>query len=176
MQPPHPVSPAEAEIRRRIGQRGPITFAEFMDVALYWPHGGYYSRDGDHAPDGDNTATSPFGPSGDYYTSPMAHPAFGSLLALQLYQFWLLLDRPEPFTVAEPGSGNGQLGRDILATAAGLPGGFPDALQYICLDRGPGDLPRGANSGDSALCLLSPRSRPTPFPCATCGAASCPTS
>ena len=78
---------AETEIRRRISERGPITFAEFMDVALYWPEGGYYSASG-------GRAAGPFGPAGDYYTSPMAHPAFGALLAVQLYQFWLLLDRP----------------------------------------------------------------------------------
>ena len=35
----------EAEIRRRIASSGPITFAEFMDVALYHPCGGYYTRD-----------------------------------------------------------------------------------------------------------------------------------
>ena len=59
---------AEVEIRRRIQQQGVITFAEYMDVALYWPDGGYY------------TSAEPFGASGDYYTSPMAHPAFGALL------------------------------------------------------------------------------------------------
>ena len=119
----------EAEIRRRIGRRGPITFAEFMEVALYWPHGGYYARDGA----GDET--SPFGPAGDYYTSPMAHPAFGALLAVQLFQFWQMLDRPSPFHLIELGAGNGQLARDILTAAASLPDGFSDHLRYICLDR-----------------------------------------
>ena len=119
---------AESEIRRRIRQRGPIPFAEFMDVALYWPQGGYYSASG--GSDG-----GPFGPGGDYYTSPMAHPAFGALLAVQLYQFWQLLNRPNPFRVVEPGSGNGQLCRDILQAAKSLPAGFRDALRYLCLDR-----------------------------------------
>ena len=119
---------AEAEIRRRIIERGPIPFAEFMDVALYWPQGGYYSAA--RSPD-----ESPFGPGGDYYTSPMTHPAFGALLSVQLYQFWLLLDRPDPFWVVEPGSGNGQLCRDILQAAQSLPNGFPDSLRYLCLDR-----------------------------------------
>ena len=35
---------AESEIRRRIQERGKINFAEFMEVALYWPHGGYYTE------------------------------------------------------------------------------------------------------------------------------------
>ena len=119
---------AEAEIRRRIIERGPIPFAEFMEVALYWPQGGYYSA-------ARSTEESPFGPGGDYYTSPMTHPAFGALLSVQLYQFWLLLDRPNPFWVVEPGSGNGQLCRDILQATQSLPNGFPDSLRYLCLDR-----------------------------------------
>ena len=125
---------AEAEIRRRIGQTGAITFAEFMEVALYWPEGGYYAR-GEKAADSDSP--SPFGAQGDYYTAPQAHPAFGALLAVQLYQFWLLLDRPNPFHVVEAGSGNGQLSRDILAAAPGLPDGFSASLRYLCLDRNP---------------------------------------
>lgn len=119
---------AEAEIRRRIIERGPIPFAEFMEVALYWPQGGYYSA-------ARSTEASPFGPGGDYYTSPMTHPAFGALLSVQLYQFWLLLDRPNPFWVVEPGSGNGQLCRDILQAAQSLPNGFADSLRYLCVDR-----------------------------------------
>lgn len=138
MQPYSPTtSGAEAEIRRRIRERGPITFAEFMEVALYSPLGGYYCGGGS----GRGDSSSPtFGPSGDYYTSPMAHPAFGALLAVQLYQFWLLLGRPNPFHVAELGAGNGQLSRDIIATAADLPGSFSDSLIYLCLDRNPNPL------------------------------------
>ena len=125
---------AESEIRRRIVERGPIPFAEFMDVALYWPRGGYYSAAGGPAASG-SEGDGPFGPGGDYYTSPMTHPAFGALLSVQLYQFWLLLDRPHPFWVVEPGSGNGQLCRDILQAAKSLPDGFSDSLRYLCLDR-----------------------------------------
>ncbi len=113
----------EAEVRRRIAARGPITFAEFMEVALYWPDGGYYaSRD-------------PIGGSGDYYTSPLAHPAFGALLAVQLFQMWLVMGRPTPFTVVELGAGSGLLCRDILSYAEGLPGGFGESLRYVCVDR-----------------------------------------
>ena len=116
--------PAESEIRRRITETGPITFAEFMDVALYWPDGGYYYL-------GD-----PIGGSGDYYTSPLAHPAFGALLAVQLFQMWRLLERPSSFHVIEPGAGSGGLCRDIIAFASQLPDGFGDSLRYVCVDRG----------------------------------------
>ena len=118
-----PVTPAEAEIRRRISVGVPVTFAEFMDVALYWPAGGYYSG-------GD-----PFGASGDYYTSPMAHPAFGALLSVQMFQMWELMGGPTPFTLVELGAGNGLLCRDILSFSAYLPREFHNSLRYLCLDR-----------------------------------------
>ena len=113
---------AEAEVRRRIAEKGRIPFAEFMGVALYWPHGGYYSSGGNIAA------------SGDFFTSPLAHPTFGALIAVQLYQMWLALDRPESFTVVEPGSANGLLCRDILTFSDTLPDGFKDALRYLCVD------------------------------------------
>lgn len=117
---------AESEVRRRIKERaehGKITIAEFMEVALYWPRGGYY------------TSREPVGAQGDYYTSPAVHPSFGALLAVQLFQMWLNMGRPSPFTVLELGAGNGLLCRDICSYAAGLPDGFATALRYVCLDR-----------------------------------------
>ena len=114
---------AEAEIHRRITARGPITFAEFMDVALYHHDGGYY------------TSRDPVGSEGDFYTSPSVHPAFGALLAVQLFQMWELLEHPSTFTVVEPGAGSGLLCRDIMSAAASLPDGFAQSLRYVCLDR-----------------------------------------
>ena len=114
---------AESEIRTRIGARGPITFAEFMEVALYHPTDGYY------------IAGERVGATGDFYTSPSVHPAFGALLAVQLLQMWDLLGRPAPFTVAEPGAGNGLQCRDVVTAAAGLHAEFARALHYVCLDR-----------------------------------------
>ncbi|MCY4557485.1 MAG: SAM-dependent methyltransferase [Chloroflexi bacterium] len=111
----------ERAIRRRIARHGPITFAEYMARALYGP-GGYYTRSG--ARD-------------DYYTSPQVHPAFGALLAVQLFRFWQLLDRPHPFDVIEPGAGDGLLGRDIRNAAAHLPEGFAGSLRYVVCDRHP---------------------------------------
>ena len=114
---------AESEVRRRIRERGKITFAEFIEIALYWPQGGYYS------------GQEPVGAQGDYYTSPAVHPAFGSLLAVQLFQMWREIGRPEIFTVLELGAGNGLLCRDITTYAKDMPKGFASALRYICLDR-----------------------------------------
>ena len=114
---------AEAEIRQRITDHGRVTFAEFMELALYHPGGGYY------------TSGERVGASGDYYTSPSVHPSFGALLAVQLFQMWQLLGQPAPFTVAEAGAGNGLLGRDIVNAATGLSVPFRRALRYVCIDR-----------------------------------------
>ncbi|MEE9284475.1 MAG: SAM-dependent methyltransferase [Dehalococcoidia bacterium] len=128
---------AEQTIRRRIRDHGRITFAEFMDLALYGP-GGYYAWRG------------PGGRQGDYYTSPLAHPLFGALLALQLEQLWRLLDAPARFLVAEPGAGDGRLAHDILAYARRLDGAFARALTYVAVDR----FPRGAGDATPGLTWL----------------------
>ena len=114
---------AERAIRRRIRQQGSITFAEFMQTALYHPVDGYY------------TSEKPFGAAGDYYTSPAVHPAFGALLAVQLYGMWQYMGKPSEFTVVEMGAGTGMLADDILAHAARLPDGFAASARYVAIDR-----------------------------------------
>ena len=135
---------AEEEIRRRIAEKGPITFGEFMEVALYWPGGGYYtsSRNADpprgggrEQPQGIQVSEERIGASGDYFTSPLAHPAFGALIAVQLYQMWRILDCPGVFTVLEPGAGDGLLCRDVLEYAGEISRDFRDSLRYFCIDR-----------------------------------------
>jgi SAM-dependent MidA family methyltransferase len=114
---------AETEIRARIGLRGRITFAEFMELALYHPTGGYY------------TSGSPVGATGDYYTSPAAHPAFGAALAVMLRNMWEALERPSPFHVVEMGAGDGLLARDIAAFIPRLSDQLAQDLHYLALDR-----------------------------------------
>ena len=116
---------AEAEISARIARHGQIGFAEFMDLALYHPGDGYYRR------------RPAAGASGDYYTSPAAHPAFGALLTLELRRMWQLLGRPSPFYVIEAGAGSGLLARDVTGYALRLAGDFAEALRYVALDRVP---------------------------------------
>ena len=130
---------AEYEIRRRIDERGKITFAEFMDVALYWPQGGYY------------TGREPVGAQGDFYTSPAVHPAFGALLAVQLFQMWQHMGQPSTFPVCELGAGDGLLSRDITSYAAELPSGFSAALRYVCLEQRSVDSLESGISGTSRV-------------------------
>lgn len=126
--------PVESRIRDTIKAEGPIPFARFMALALYSSSGGYYRAPG------------PVGASGDYFTSPTAHPLFGTLLAAQLSQMWDAMGRPDPFTVLEPGAGGGVMARDILESAHADFPGFARAMRYVALDYAPA-MPEGAPPG-----------------------------
>ena len=113
----------ESEIRLRIAESGRMTFAEFMRIALYHPAGGYYS------------SASAFGAEGDYYTSPLVHPAFGASIAISLFRMWKVLGEPPLFWAIELGSGRGILARDAVRFAKELGPKFNKALQYVTLER-----------------------------------------
>ena len=116
---------AESEIRRRIEARGRITFAEFMELALFWPSGGYYA------------GPNHIGAAGDYYTAPGAHPAFSALICLQVFQMWRLLGSPATFWLVELGAGRGVLCHDLVRYSHRLPHEFRDSLRYVCLELSP---------------------------------------
>ena len=73
-----------------------MTFARFMELALYHEPWGYYS-----------SGPERIGAEGDFYTSPVAHPAFGALLTVQLAGMWEMMGKPSPFHVVELGAGTG---------------------------------------------------------------------
>ncbi len=110
-------------IKDRIRAEGPIPFAVFMEMALYHPGLGYYAS---------NIRRT--GASGDFYTSPQAHPVFGALLALQLERMWQIMDRPSRFQVVEPGAGERLLATDVVRFSRILRSGFADALYYVAVD------------------------------------------
>jgi SAM-dependent MidA family methyltransferase len=90
------------EISNLIHKRGKITFADFMELALYHPEYGYYT-----------SSKEKIGKRGDYYTSSDVHSVFGELIPRQLEQMWQLLGS-DRFTVVEIGAGKGWLCHDIL--------------------------------------------------------------
>src|SRR4051794_25999276 len=115
----HPGPGLPDRIRERIRAEGPITFARFMEEALYDPHGGFYSR-------------SSVGESGDFVTSPHVSPAFGVLMARQLEELWELLDKPDPFWTVEVGAGDGTLAGQILDFASPA---LRASLRYLAVER-----------------------------------------
>lgn len=90
-------------IRAEIAEEGRITFARFMELALYHPDYGYYQSD-ERRP----------GRPGDFLTAPEAHPFFGITLARQIAECWQRLGQPDPFVVREYGPGIGGLAWDII--------------------------------------------------------------
>jgi SAM-dependent MidA family methyltransferase len=124
---PHPDLEAVGEddvlverLRAEIERRGPITFARFMEVALYEPERGYY-RGGDTRP----------GRAGDFLTAPEAHPIFGAAVSRAVGDAWDRLGRPVPFVLREHGAGSGALGLAILDA---LVAERPDAAAAIGYD------------------------------------------
>ncbi len=80
-----------------------ITFAEFMELALYHSQFGYYS-----------SPSSIIGPQGDFVTSPHMGHDFGEVLAEQFADMWQALGQPNPFTLVEMGAGQGLVAADVL--------------------------------------------------------------
>jgi SAM-dependent MidA family methyltransferase len=103
---------------------GPMPFARFMELCLYHPEHGYYTR-------------GLGGGSGrDYVTSSGLHRAYGALVARQAAEMWRALGAPERFRFVEFGPGEGHFGCDMLRAAAGE-GGFSRALEYVLVETSP---------------------------------------
>ena len=90
-------------ISEKIINDGPITFEEFMSMALYYPELGYYSH-----------TDAVIGKEGDFYTSPHLHSIFGAVICRQLIEMWDFMGRPSVFHAVEIGAGAGYLCKDIL--------------------------------------------------------------
>jgi SAM-dependent MidA family methyltransferase len=94
-----------------IRERGPLTVAAFMDLALYDPDFGYYAR-----------AAQRSGRAGDFLTSVDVGDIFGELLEIQVAEMAeILAGGPRragaDFDLVEAGAGNGRLSADILRAA-----------------------------------------------------------
>lgn len=102
--PQEPAAPTPIEeIALRRAAAGPLTFADFMALALYHPEHGYYTR---------RAATT--GREGDFSTSSDVSPAFGRRLAAQAIDVWKLLGGG-PWRIVELGPGRGLLAADLFA-------------------------------------------------------------
>ena len=79
---------------------GAISFARFMDLALYAPGLGYY-----------RAGARKFGPSGDFITAPELSPLFSRCLARQCREILQALGGGE---ILELGAGSGIMAADLL--------------------------------------------------------------
>ena len=119
----------EATIRAEIEATGPLTFARFMELALYDPDHGYYRG-----------PARPGREDGDFLTAPEAHPIFGRAVARLVSDTWEALDRPAPFRIREHGAGSGALADALVG---GLQAEAPDlagVVRYRAVEAEPNRL------------------------------------
>ena len=102
--PHHEVTRVATILRQEVEQAGVLSFARFMEVALYCPKIGYYERQ-----------TGQTGRAGDFYTSVSVGPLFGELLARQFADWLEALGARQ---LVEAGAHDGQLAHDILSWLA----------------------------------------------------------
>jgi SAM-dependent MidA family methyltransferase len=106
-----------------------ITFADYMNWALYEPELGYYTAQ-----------RQKIGAGGDFVTSPHLGADFGELLAEQFLDLWISLERPSPFQVVEMGAGQGLIAADVLRYLHEQSlhpdyAAFWQALEYIIIEK-----------------------------------------
>ncbi|MGB5292151.1 MAG: SAM-dependent methyltransferase [Lysobacterales bacterium] len=103
-EPPEELKRLSAElsdrIHKKIDQEGPISFSQYMEMALYEPGLGYYSA-----------GLQKFGEGGDFVTAPQLGNVFARCLAKQVEQVAAGLDQ---YDIVEAGAGSGILAADLL--------------------------------------------------------------
>lgn len=126
---PFPPARRSEELARRIHEEicrsgGTITFARFMEMALYEPGLGYYTN-----------PLVTIGREGDFYTASSVHPVFGQTIAAAIVKLWEGLNRPSPFWIVEVGAGEGYLASDILRSIREEAGWFWPHLRYAIVEK-----------------------------------------
>jgi SAM-dependent MidA family methyltransferase len=118
-------------IASRIAESGDrrVTFARYMDWALYEPELGYYTAQ-----------RQKIGAGGDFVTSPHLGADFGELLGEQFLDLWRSLGQPSPFHIVEMGAGQGLIAADVLnylhrQSSNSDDANFWNALEYIIVEK-----------------------------------------
>ncbi len=112
-------------IVRDIENNGPISFARFMELALYAPALGYYEQKGR------------VGRAGDFYTSVSVGCLFGELLAAQFSQCLAQYEATTPLHIVECGANDGQLALDILEALRRCDPKLGERIRYGIIEPSP---------------------------------------
>lgn len=117
------MSDVEKIILDEIAAKGPMTFARFMELALYHPEHGYYT-----------SGRASIGRYGDFYTSPHTGPVFGQLVC---ETYVMLKERlgPGACRFVEMGAGEGWLARDFLETMDQYFAADAEDFEYLIVER-----------------------------------------
>jgi SAM-dependent MidA family methyltransferase len=103
-----------------------MLFSRYIELCLYHPELGYYSRNAEQ-----------FGKAGDFYTSSDVHAVFGRLLARQFEEIWRVLGSPERIELLEVGPGRGLFAQDVLDWSEKKFTDFFAALHYSLAEQSP---------------------------------------
>ncbi len=103
-----------------------MTFAQFMETALYFDDGGYYTGDEER-----------WGPEGDYITNLDVTPVFARIVAKQIREMWQRMGSPDAFSVYEIGAGRGLLSSGIADWAKENDQAFYEALYLALIEKNP---------------------------------------
>jgi SAM-dependent MidA family methyltransferase len=116
-----------AVIREEIRKSGVISFARFMELALYCPETGYYESQKDNV-----------GQRGDFITSVSTGSLFGELLAFQFAE-WLAEMRSAEcgVRIVEAGAHDGKLAADILSWLQIHRPELFSEIEYVVLEPSP---------------------------------------
>jgi SAM-dependent MidA family methyltransferase len=120
------LNPLRQKIEQEIRERGSIPFSRYMELCLYDPTHGYYSRNAEQ-----------FGKAGDFYTSSDVHAVFGRLMARQFDQMWRALGSPEKITIVELGPGRGLFAQDVLDWSERKFPEFFRAVRWVLVEASP---------------------------------------
>lgn len=122
--PPSAASAIEPLIAARIEAEGPISVADFMDMALGHPEHGYY------------ISRPSVGAEGDFVTAPEISQMFGEMIGAWLVDAWMQMGQPETVRLVELGPGRGTLMTDILRAAGSWPA-FRAAVSLHLIETSP---------------------------------------
>lgn len=111
------------KVSARIIEKGPISFEEFMEIALYDKEHGYYSSSKEN-----------IGRMGDFYTSPYVHKAFGKTIAEFIIKSFDTLDVLKS-RILELGAGKGTLAKDILDHIQAKHPDYYKHIEYYIVER-----------------------------------------
>jgi SAM-dependent MidA family methyltransferase len=139
-------------IRAQVEKHGPVSFAWFMQQALYHPEHGYYS-----------SGRCVIGRKGDYFTNVSVGPLFGQLLASQFFEIWERLGKVNDFVIVEQGAHDGQFARDVLEFVQKRWPEFFGALRYLVLEPFPILQERQRQMLEAFRDKVDWRSSPEPF-------------
>jgi len=106
---------------------GSISFYEYMDLVLNDPENGFYS-----------TGRLRIGKDGDFCTSPSLSNHFARLLAIQVVEWFLNLEKAETdselLSLVEFGPGEGSLSRDLIEAISEIAPALTNKIELVLVE------------------------------------------